>query len=93
LIHISFDSSQNGANLYTYRHSQGIVDALFAVFTKHFFGTRTTKGLEAGIATIEAWDYSIVEAYTQDTFETRVIRKMGLLSLESFYFDVLGFGK
>ena len=75
------------------RHSHGIVDALFAVFTKFFFGTRTSSGIPTGIRTISEWDAKIVEAYEGGEYEATVTRKLGLLAADRFFLDWLGFEK
>lgn len=50
----------------SYRHSHGIVDALFSVFTKFFFGTKTTPGLPEGIRNMTEWDEKIKVPYDEN---------------------------
>ena len=63
-------------------HSHGIVDALFAVFTKLFFGTRTTPGLPDGIRSITEWGLRMEEAYRSEKFKVSITRKIGVLALD-----------
>ena len=69
------------------------MDALFAVFTKYFFGTRTSSGLGDGIRSIQEWDKKICEPYAGGDFPTTVTRKIGLLAADSLFHGWLGFAR
>ena len=67
------------------RHSHGIVDALFAIYTKLFFGTRTTPGLADGVRTVAEWHERIHEAYRAEKFVVSITRKYGIMALDKLF--------
>ena len=75
------------------RHSHGIVDALFALFTTLFFGTRTTPGLPDGIRSVPEWDEKLKYAYRNESFVCSITRKLGILAFDKFYNGWLHYDK